>query len=159
MLLTGMPLSPYCLKGKGEAKMSPLLLNWVRSILVGIGFPLSRSSSGFGSNESTCETPPDMYRKMTCFARARGAPRAAPGSSVEPRRPFRAIAPKPVETCASIRLRLIREQSGWLIADYMNSFRLNMACASRCQGSPPAALCSSRSASDSSRAMRAQVLR
>ena len=60
MLLTGMPLSPYCLNGNGEPKMLPLSLNWVRSILVGIGLPSSRSSSGLGSNESTWETPPDM---------------------------------------------------------------------------------------------------
>ena len=39
MLLTGMPLSPYCLKGNGEAKMFPFSLNWVRSIFVGIGLP------------------------------------------------------------------------------------------------------------------------
>ena len=39
MLLTGMPLSPYSLKGNGDAKMLPFSLNWVRSIFVGIGLP------------------------------------------------------------------------------------------------------------------------
>ena len=45
---------------QGLAMRLPLLLNWVRSIGIGIGLPWSRSSRGLGSNESTCETPPDM---------------------------------------------------------------------------------------------------
>jgi len=38
----------------------PFWLNCVRSTGTGIGLPASRSSSGFGSKVSTCETPPDM---------------------------------------------------------------------------------------------------
>ncbi len=60
MLLTGVPLCPYRLNLNGEAITFPLLLNWVRRIFTGIGLPCSSRNFGFGSNESTCDTPPDM---------------------------------------------------------------------------------------------------
>ena len=58
--LTASPLSPCRAKRKGDAITLPLLLNCVRSTLTGIDLPCSSFSLGFGSNESTCETPPDM---------------------------------------------------------------------------------------------------
>jgi hypothetical protein len=59
-LLTSIPLFPYRLNSHGLGKMAPLLLNIVRSTGIGIGRPASCVSRGFGSNESTCETPPDI---------------------------------------------------------------------------------------------------
>ena len=71
IVLTGMPLSPHGRNSKGLAMMLPLLLNCVRSTFIGIGLPLSAASRGLGSNESTCDTPPDMKQKITFFAVAR----------------------------------------------------------------------------------------
>lgn len=70
MVLTGMPLCPHCLNSNGLAMMLPLSLNCVRSTFIGIGLPSSIASRGFGSKESTCETPPDMKQKITFFALA-----------------------------------------------------------------------------------------
>ncbi len=58
--LTGIPLCPYLLNSKGEGKTFPLLLNWVRSTLTGMGWPANFVRVGLGSNVSMCETPPDM---------------------------------------------------------------------------------------------------
>ena len=58
--LTGIPLSPYRLNSKGLAITLPLLLNCVRSTFTGMGWPCSCLSRGFGSKESTCDTPPDI---------------------------------------------------------------------------------------------------
>ena len=58
--LTQSPDSPCCANVNGDAITWPFLLNWVRSIATGIGRPWSSLSFGLGSNESTCETPPDM---------------------------------------------------------------------------------------------------
>ena len=57
--LTGMPLSPYRVNAHGLGQMFPSWLNIVRSVSNGIGRPASAASRGFGSNESTCDRPPD----------------------------------------------------------------------------------------------------
>src|SRR5687768_1843886 len=49
------------------------------------GFPASAISLGLGSNESTCDTPPLMYRKMTRLALGTNcAGRGASGSATPP---------------------------------------------------------------------------
>ena len=58
--LVGIPLSPRGVNSHGLGKMFPSWLNIVRSVLNGIGCPASFASRGFGSNESTCDIPPDM---------------------------------------------------------------------------------------------------
>ena len=58
--LTGMPLSPQGVNSQGLGQMSPSWLNIVRSVRNGIGRPASAASLGLGSNESTCDSPPDM---------------------------------------------------------------------------------------------------
>ena len=93
--LTGMPLSPYWRNFQGLLSTLPTLLNWVGWVFTLIGWPCSRSSRGLGSNVSTCDGPPSMYRKMTLRALAgkwpgRGRQRA--GAGVRRRR--RASAPK-----------------------------------------------------------------
>ena len=50
--------------------MLPLLLNIVGFTGTGMGWPCRSASSGFGSKESTCETPPDMKQKITLLALA-----------------------------------------------------------------------------------------
>ena len=101
--LTGMPLSPWRVNFQGLGMMLPTSLNIVGLTGTGMGLPASRSKSGFGSNESTCETPPDMKQKITLFALGvKCGLRPAPGRSE-----LRAIDPKPVEHCASICRREI----------------------------------------------------
>jgi hypothetical protein len=54
------PLCPRGLVSHGLAMMLPLLLNIVGFTGTGIGWPWRRFSSGLGSKESTCDTPPLM---------------------------------------------------------------------------------------------------
>ena len=49
-------------------------LPWKLSTWIVLPAPPSATSLGLGSNESTWETPPVMYRKMTRFARAGKCP-------------------------------------------------------------------------------------
>ena len=106
--------------------MLPLLLNCVGSIFMSNGLPSSAVSRGLGSNVSTCDGPPSMYKKMTCLARAgkcpgrgasgfAGAPplAAAPAASPPaaachwPANAARATAPKPAPLRVSISRRVI----------------------------------------------------
>src|ERR1041384_3025874 len=67
--LTSMPALPYFLNVNGERMSEPVL----RSVAIdppGSGCPWYLSSIGLGSKLSTCDRPPFMKRKMTCFARA-----------------------------------------------------------------------------------------
>src|SRR5438093_10509785 len=68
--LIGRPLSPYCRNLHGDLSKLVVALNCTRGFANGNGLPSSRVNSGFGSNVSTCETPPTMKRKMIRFARA-----------------------------------------------------------------------------------------
>jgi hypothetical protein len=63
-----MPLRPYWRNDQWLFMVLPLLLNCVGSTFIRNGRPCSFASSGLGSNESTCETPPSMNRKMTLRA-------------------------------------------------------------------------------------------
>ena len=67
--LTSSPLWPYFLKANGDF-IKPPVLRSVAMLPPGSGWPWNLSSIGFGSKLSTCESPPFMKRKMTCFARA-----------------------------------------------------------------------------------------
>ena len=69
-LLTGIPLWPCRLKSNGDLMRLPRVFEKAHSSLIGIGLPSSRSRRGLGSNESICETPPCMNRKLTRLARA-----------------------------------------------------------------------------------------
>ena len=69
--LTGVPQVPPGRNFHGEARVLPLLLNWVGSAFILNGWPSSRSSRGLGSKVSTCEGPPSMKRKMTLRALGR----------------------------------------------------------------------------------------
>ena len=60
MELISIPLRPHLRNSNGLGNTLPLLLNWVRSTVTGMGLPAYFFSIGFGSNESTCDTPPDM---------------------------------------------------------------------------------------------------
>ena len=67
--LTSIPHWPYFLNVKGDRISAPVL----RSVAIeppGSGWPWYLSSIGFGSKLSTCDSPPFMNRKITCFARA-----------------------------------------------------------------------------------------
>src|SRR5579864_7709723 len=66
--LTSMPASPYFLNLKGDWSRLPVRVRSRWGMANGSGLPLSRASRVLGSNVSTCDGPPDMNRKMTCFA-------------------------------------------------------------------------------------------
>src|SRR5438067_1560622 len=63
----GKPLWPWLANFHGLPSVAPLLLNCVGSIFIENGLPFSCVSRGLGSNVSTCDGPPSMYRKMTFF--------------------------------------------------------------------------------------------
>src|SRR6056297_411618 len=67
-LASSIPDSPYFALFQYDPRMLPTASNWVLSILPGIGCPCRSVNNGFGSNESTCDTPPDMYSKITDLA-------------------------------------------------------------------------------------------
>ena len=103
-----MPLCPYCRNVQGLFSTLPTLLNCVGGVFILIGWPCSRSNRGLGSNESTCDTPPSMYKKITLFAfagkcvgrGANGLPAASISESPAKARSFSsaasATAPKPL---------------------------------------------------------------
>src|SRR5215213_4686281 len=66
-----MPLLPCCCQVRFEASRgelySPIAVITLPK-LSGIFCPASSLSLGFGSNESMCEGPPSMKRKITLFA-------------------------------------------------------------------------------------------
>ncbi len=140
--LTGMPLSPYWRNFQGLLSTLPTLLNWVGWVLTLIGWPCSRSSRGLGSNVSTWDGPPSMYRKMTLRARAgkwpglaarglvlrlRSAAEAAAAPSLSRPVPLRsrrrkpargssaasAIAPKPLAHRRSMSRRVRGARAKW----------------------------------------------
>ena len=104
--LTSSPLLPYFVNVNGDCISVPVL----RSVATGppgSGWPWYFASIGFGSKLSTCDRPPFMNRKMTCFAFAGwcrplkvfaaafcGA--AAAASRDWPSMPAKAIMPKPL---------------------------------------------------------------
>ena len=67
--LTSMPHLPYFLNVNGDRISAPVLRS-VAMLPPGSGWPWYLSSIGLGSKLSTCESPPFMNRKMTCFALA-----------------------------------------------------------------------------------------
>src|SRR5688572_3240379 len=88
-----MPLCPYGLNAQGLLSRLAVGANVTRGLANGSGLPWSRSSSGLGSNVSTCDGPPFMNRKITRFARgvkwgrlgARGSNVGPAGVDVVPR--------------------------------------------------------------------------
>ena len=68
--LTSAPLSPCCLNSNGDAIRSPPRRGneMMRGLANGRGFPLSRLRTGFGSNVSMCDGPPNMNSMITRFA-------------------------------------------------------------------------------------------
>ena len=65
--LTSMPHWPYFLNVNGDFMSTPVLRS-VAMLPPGSGCPWYLSSIGLGSKLSTCDSPPFMNRKMTCFA-------------------------------------------------------------------------------------------
>ena len=85
--------------------MPPTSLNIVGLTATGIGWSARSRNSGLGSNESTCDTPPDMKQKITLFARGAKSgfrPLANDSRSVAESSDDNASEPNPVEQCASI---------------------------------------------------------
>src|SRR5262245_39893814 len=106
--LTSMPLWPYFLNANGDFISAPVFRS-VAMLPPGSGWPWYFSSIGFGSKLSTCESPPFMKRKMTCFARAGWCrPVVCAASSSEFARLANAIMPKPL----AIRHRASRRVTG-----------------------------------------------
>ncbi len=64
-----MPDWPYFLNVNGD-RIKPPVLRSVATGSPGSGWPWNLSSIGLGSKLSTCDSPPFMNRKMTCFALA-----------------------------------------------------------------------------------------
>ena len=60
MSVISSPDLPQFFVSQGDAMMLPLASNCVRSSVIGMGFPWSSLRRALGSNESTCDTPPDM---------------------------------------------------------------------------------------------------
>jgi hypothetical protein len=94
----------------------PGVVNFAALTDAGIGLPWSIFRRGFGSNESTAETPPDMKQKITLFTRAgKWGGFAASGLAAElffddtvslpnaprPSNADNATIPKPVDACVS----------------------------------------------------------
>src|SRR5258706_13503035 len=77
-------------------------LNMVGLTGMGIGLPASCAKRGFGSKESTCETPPDMKQNMTFLIF--GA-KCGFFESDSAARPANAVKPKPVDVRNNISRR------------------------------------------------------
>src|SRR5262245_21934 len=67
--LTSIPLWPYLENFHAEASSLPVGANSNFGLAIGRGLPFISASFGLGSNESTCDTPPCMKRKITRLAR------------------------------------------------------------------------------------------
>src|ERR1700733_3011713 len=66
--LKSMPLWPYFLNLNGDFIKLPTRKK-LTGVEPGVGSPSYLSTIGLGSNESMCDTPPFIKRKMTCLAR------------------------------------------------------------------------------------------
>ena len=99
----------------------PLESNWVFSVFPGMGCPARLVSSGLGSNESTCDTPPAMKQKITFLtlgvkcgaglwpAKAFWLVSPAKASEPKPREQRRNISRREREGIDCIRLRQVNE--------------------------------------------------